>query len=164
MGIFSGLVAAETSRAPVLRRLSPTARNADSIEPTRINSGLIGDSIRVCRRNDYLRARTATYSSRSIVPAQHIVCKILSPTHSYLFPMINPETSQNKIAVAAPMPRAIVKIATAAKHRDLASCLKSSMRTSCSDICPECCLLITYGLVKSYAASSSGSAPNQEPE
>jgi hypothetical protein len=35
----------------------------------------------VCRRNRYLRARTATCSPRSIVQLQHIVCKNLSPTH-----------------------------------------------------------------------------------
>jgi hypothetical protein len=36
----------------------------------------------VCRRNGFLRARTATCSARSVVQLQHIVRKILSPTHS----------------------------------------------------------------------------------
>src|ERR1700722_570375 len=34
-----------------------------------------------CRRNDFLRALTATCRPRSIVQLQHIVWKITSPTH-----------------------------------------------------------------------------------
>ncbi len=66
----------------------------------------------VCRRNDFLRARTAICSPRSIFRLQHIVCKILSPTRcpsvllsSAFLPSCFPPTMRAKRVMSANLPR-----------------------------------------------------------